>query len=157
MKIGGQTAVVDSRDVLRRVTGKAWSAWYQHKLPGAELSSLLQEVRDDASHACRHAVSDDYFLDPGRRRRIEDLEQASHRLADHRLRRQVAAVVAGANDTWAKTKSPAVVEQDPRWSAWQFAAARDWLSATKSAIDRIHTLERRRPRVANQSSSSAAR
>lgn len=125
-------------------------------MPGEELRSRLQEVREDAGYACRHTVTDEFFLDPGRRHRLDELEQASQRLADRRLRRLVAATVASADETWAKTKPPAVVEQDPRWSAWQFAAARDWLSATKSAIDRIDVLERRRAPATSQTRADAA-
>jgi hypothetical protein len=122
---------------------RAWASWNRHKLPDNELRTLLREIRDDAGEPCQRPVTDEYFLAHGRRERLDHLEEWSHRVIDRRLRRLVIDVVRSGTDCWARTKPPAITEQDPRWTAWQFAAARDWLSATKAALERLDVLERR--------------
>ena len=143
----GHTAGMVPRDLLRAGPGNAWASWHRRKLPDTAFRALLHTVRDDASWVCQHAVTDDYFVDPARRGRLDELEGWSHRLSDWRLRRLVRDIVDSADDCWAKTKSPDVTAADPRWTAWQFTAARDWLSATKATLDRLAVLERRRDRA----------
>jgi hypothetical protein len=134
---------VDSQQLLRGVPERLWAGWHRHKLPDDEVRTLLREIRDDAGEPCQRPVTDEYFLTEGRRERIEQLEEWSRRLNDRRLRRLVDDVVRSATECWARTKPPAITEQDPRWTAWQFAAARDWLTATKAALERLDVLERR--------------
>ena len=135
------------RDLLRAGPGKVWAHWQRSKIPDEHFRTLLDLVRDDAAAVCQQRVTDEYFLDPARRRRLDELADWSLRLADRRLRRLVTDVVANADECWAKTKSPEISTADPRWSAWQFTAARDWLSATKAALDRVAVLEHRRDRA----------
>jgi hypothetical protein len=139
----GTLPFVDSQRLLREAPERAWANWHRRKLPDDEFRTLLQAVRDDAGEPCQRAVTDEYFLADGRRERLEQLEDWLSRLNDRRLRRLVQDVVSGGTECWARTKSPAITEQDPRWMAWQFAAARDWLSASKAALERLDVLERR--------------
>ncbi|MGH3454220.1 MAG: hypothetical protein ACRDPQ_06875 [Nocardioidaceae bacterium] len=143
------------QDLLRAGPGKAWAGWQRRKLPGDDFRSLVRMVRDDAAGVCHQPVTDDYFVDPARRQRLDALSDWSHRLADRRLRRHVSDIVAGADECWARTKSPEITATDPRWSAWQFTAARDWLSATKATLDRLAVLERRSAQAAALATSGA--
>ncbi|HKE70783.1 MAG TPA: hypothetical protein VKB55_16105 [Nocardioidaceae bacterium] len=142
-------------DLLRSRPGKVWAEWHRNKTPDDRFRTLLGQVRDDAAAVCQQPVTDDYFLEPVRRQRLDELADWSHRLADRRLRRLVTEVVESADECWAKTKSPEISTADPRWSAWQFTAARDWLSASKAALDRLAVLEQRRDRAESLATTAA--
>jgi hypothetical protein len=139
----GTLPVVDPERRLRGAPQRVWASWHRHKLPDDEFRTLLRAVRDDAGEPCQRPVTDDYFLAHGRRERLEQLEEWSRRLNDRRLRRLVEDVVRSGTECWARTKPPVITEQDPRWTAWQSAAARSWLSASKAALERLDVLERR--------------
>lgn len=111
---------------------------------------MLDAVRGDAGAPSVRPVTDDYFLAPDRRDRIQRLEDWTRRLSDRRLRHLVEDVVGSSLECWSKTKPPAVTDQDARWTVWQSAAAREWLSATKAALDRLAALERRWERAVDR-------